>query len=159
MSHESFCPRTLCQSKLGYGSHGTVVYEGSFPGRAVAVKRLIREHVDLVESEVSLLKDADDHPNIIRYFYREVDENFLYIALTLCPASLADILEQRDRFREIADSSIPSVPCARIRLVSALARYRAPRHQTWKHPHFKCKAGRIKWAPNADIRLWALSEA
>jgi len=93
--------------KLGYGSHGTVVYEGSFLGRAVAVKRLVRDHVALVESEVSLLKDADDHPNIIRYFYQAVDEYFLYIALALCPASLADIIEQPDQFYEIADSFNP----------------------------------------------------
>ena len=99
----------LYANQLGYGSHGTVVYEGSFLGRAVAVKRLVREHVALVESEVSLLKDADDHPNVIRYFYQAVDENFLYIALALCPASLADIIEQpdSDQFYEIADSFNP----------------------------------------------------
>jgi len=92
------------QTSLGLGSHGTVVYEGSFQGRAVAVKCLVREHVTFAEREVSLLMDADDHPNVIRYFYHEFSRHFLYIALALCPASLADIIERRDQFREIADS-------------------------------------------------------
>ncbi|KAI0267430.1 ribonuclease 2-5A-domain-containing protein [Gloeopeniophorella convolvens] len=48
---------------LGYGSHGTVVYQGSLQGRAVAVKRLLNDFVTLAAREVSLLKDADDHPN------------------------------------------------------------------------------------------------
>ena len=93
--------------KLGRGSHGTVVYEGTFQGRAVAIKRLIRDHVTLAEREINHLKRADDHPNVIRYFYQAADENFLYVVLALCPASLADIIERSDQFREIADSFNP----------------------------------------------------
>ena len=93
--------------KLGRGSHGTVVYEGYFQGDIVAVKRLVREHVTLAEREVGLLKRADYHPNVIRYVCRDEDENFQYIALALCPASLADIIERPDKFPEIADSFNP----------------------------------------------------
>ena len=71
----------------------------------MAVKRLLREYVN-GEREVSLLKDAY-HPNVIRCFYHEFDRSFLYIVLELCPASLVDIIEQRDRFRTIADSFNP----------------------------------------------------
>lgn len=71
-------------------------------GRAVAVKRLLHDFVTLASREVSLLQDADDHPNVIRYYYQEAQANFLYIALELCPASLADIIERPDQFREIA---------------------------------------------------------
>ncbi|KAI0251823.1 hypothetical protein BJV78DRAFT_1207008 [Lactifluus subvellereus] len=92
---------------LGRGSHGTIVYEGSLQGRAVAVKRLLRDFVTLAHREVSLLKDADDHPNVIRYYYQEAHADFLYIALELCPASLADIIERPDQFREIAVSFNP----------------------------------------------------
>ncbi|KAH9968123.1 kinase-like domain-containing protein [Russula dissimulans] len=53
------------------------------------------------------LKDADDHPNVIRYYYQEAHANFLHIALELCPASLADIIEWPDQFREIAISFNP----------------------------------------------------
>jgi len=95
--------------KLGNSSHGTVVFKGSFQGRQVAVKRLVREHHDitLVEREASLLEHADDHPNVIRCFYHEFDKDYLFIALALCPASLADIIERRGDFREIADSFDP----------------------------------------------------
>jgi len=94
-------------SKTGYGSHGTVVYVGSLQGRAVAVKRLLRDFVTLADREVGLLKDADDHPNVIRYYYQEAHASFLYIALELCPASLADIIERPDQLREIAISFNP----------------------------------------------------
>ena len=77
----------------GYGSHGTVVYQGSFQGRAVAVKRLLQDFVTLATREVSILQQSDDHPNVIRYYYQESHLNFFYIALELCPASLADIIE------------------------------------------------------------------
>ncbi|KAH8990794.1 hypothetical protein EDB92DRAFT_723504 [Lactarius akahatsu] len=93
---------TVSETVLGYGSHGTVVYQGALQGRAVAVKRLLRDFVTLAHREVSLLKDADDHPNVIRYYYQEAHESFLYIALELCPASLADIIERPDQFREVA---------------------------------------------------------
>ncbi|KAI0731574.1 kinase-like domain-containing protein [Irpex lacteus] len=86
---------------LGFGSHGTVVFKGSLQGRAVAVKRLLRDFVTLASREVSVLQESDDHPNVIRYYYQESHANFLYIALELCPASLADVIERPDMFREI----------------------------------------------------------
>ncbi|KAH0578511.1 hypothetical protein H2248_003652 [Termitomyces sp. 'cryptogamus'] len=89
---------------LGFGSHGTVVFKGSLQGRAVAVKRLLQDFVTLASREVSILQQSDDHPNVIRYYYQEAQANFLYIALELCPASLADIIENpdRDQWRDIA---------------------------------------------------------
>jgi serine/threonine-protein kinase/endoribonuclease IRE1 len=39
---------------------------------------------------------------VIRYYYQEAQGNFLYIALELCPASLADIVERPDAHRELA---------------------------------------------------------
>ncbi|KAI0316237.1 hypothetical protein OF83DRAFT_1128090 [Amylostereum chailletii] len=92
---------------LGFGSHGTVVYQGSLQGRAVAVKRLLQDFVTLASREVSLLQDADDHPNVIRYYYQESRANFLYIALELCPASLADIIERPNQFRDVAVAFTP----------------------------------------------------
>ena len=79
---------------LGHGSHGTLVYRGSFDGRDVAVKRMLVEFYDIASQEVSLLQESDDHKNVIRYFCREQANGFLYIALELCPASLQDIIEQ-----------------------------------------------------------------
>ncbi|PCH36905.1 hypothetical protein WOLCODRAFT_140635 [Wolfiporia cocos MD-104 SS10] len=86
---------------LGFGSHGTVVFKGSLQGRAVAVKRLLQDFVTLAAREVNILQESDDHPNVIRYYYQESQANFLYIALELCPASLADIVERPDNFSDI----------------------------------------------------------
>ncbi|KAF7366656.1 hypothetical protein MSAN_00923500 [Mycena sanguinolenta] len=89
---------------LGYGSHGAVVYRGALQGRAVAVKRLPQDFVTLTSREVSILQESGDRPNVIRYYYQEAHSNFLYIALELCPATLADLIEtpNRDAWRDIA---------------------------------------------------------
>ncbi|KIJ63631.1 hypothetical protein HYDPIDRAFT_113122 [Hydnomerulius pinastri MD-312] len=87
---------------LGFGSHGTVVFQGSLQGRAVAVKRLLQDFVTLASREVSILQESDDHPNVIRYYYQEAHANFLYIALELCPASLAEVIESPDQYRDIS---------------------------------------------------------
>ena len=88
-----------------------MVYEGSFQGRAVAVKRFQQEFISLATHEVSILKQYDDHPNVVRYYYQESHPTFFYIALDLCPASLADIIEnlqgevenrKREEWKEIA---------------------------------------------------------
>jgi serine/threonine-protein kinase/endoribonuclease IRE1 len=91
----------------GFGSHGTVVYRGSLQGRAVAVKRLLQDFVTLAAREVSILQESDDHPNVIRYYYQESQGNFLYIALELCPASLADVVESPDQHQEIVATFDP----------------------------------------------------
>ncbi|KAG2159369.1 uncharacterized protein EDB93DRAFT_1245174 [Suillus bovinus] len=97
----------VSETILGFGSHGTVVYKGSLQGRAVAVKRLLQDFVTLASREVDILQESDDHPNVIRYYYQEAHANFLYIALELCPASLADVIESPDQFREISNSFDP----------------------------------------------------
>ena len=51
---------------LGHGGHGTMVFKGSFGGRDVAVKRMLKEFYDVASHEVSLLQQHDDHPNVIR---------------------------------------------------------------------------------------------
>lgn len=82
---------------LGYGSHGTVVYEGSFENRPVAVKRMLLDFYEIANHEVRLLQESDDHPNVIRYFCSQSSESekFLYIALELCSCSLDEIIEKR----------------------------------------------------------------
>lgn len=83
------------------------MFSGSLQGRAVAVKRLLQDFVTLAAREVSILQESDDHPNVIRYYYQESQANFLYIALELCPASLADIIESPDQFLEISAAFDP----------------------------------------------------
>ncbi|WFC93456.1 non-specific serine/threonine protein kinase [Malassezia brasiliensis] len=101
---EPIAPSTLQISEevLGYGSSGTVVFRGTFQGRAVAVKRLLRDFVLMASKEVSLLQSADNHPNVIRYYCQELTHNFLYIALEQCPASLADLVERPVEHAQLA---------------------------------------------------------
>lgn len=75
----------------------------------MAVKRLLADFVTLASREVSILQESDDHRNVIRYYYQEAHAGFLYIALELCPASLADLIEMpdRDAWRDIAVSFDP----------------------------------------------------
>ncbi|QSL64078.1 hypothetical protein MERGE_000233 [Pneumocystis wakefieldiae] len=83
---------------LGYGSHGTIVYEGSFEGRKVAVKRMLLDFYEVAFREITLLQESDGHPNVIRYYCKQKSDKFLYIALELCSASLYDIIERSHEF-------------------------------------------------------------
>lgn len=94
------------ETVLGYGGHGTMVYQGKFHGRDVAVKRMLREFYDIASHEVNLLQESDDHPNVIRYYDKEEDSQFFYIALELCPASLQDVIERPDGFPLLVTPSL-----------------------------------------------------
>jgi len=78
---------------IGQGSCGTSVFEGSFEGRDVAVKRMLSQYYELASQEVSFLQQSDDHPNVVRYFCQQKDDHFLYIAVELCQASLFEVWE------------------------------------------------------------------
>uniref|UniRef100_A0A8C9W5L6 Serine/threonine-protein kinase/endoribonuclease IRE1 n=1 Tax=Scleropages formosus TaxID=113540 RepID=A0A8C9W5L6_SCLFO len=80
----SFSPSEV----LGHGAEGTFVFRGHFDGRRVAVKRILPECFDFAEREVQLLRESDEHPNVIRYFCTERDRQFTYIAIELCAATL-----------------------------------------------------------------------
>lgn len=87
---------------LGYGSHGTVVFEGCFENRPVAVKRMLLDFYEIANHEVRLLQESDDHPNVVRYFCSQSSESekFLYIALELCSCSLDEIVEKKHTLPE-----------------------------------------------------------
>lgn len=78
---------------LGYGSGGTIVYEGILDGRKVAVKRILKQFVDLAKQEIEALIDSDEHPNVVRCFAMEEDGEFVYLALERCDMTLADAIE------------------------------------------------------------------
>jgi len=85
---------TVSDVVLGYGSHGTVVYKGTFEGREVAIKRLLLDFYAMADHEVQILQESDYHPNVVRYYFKENCDGFMYIALELCPASLSDVIEK-----------------------------------------------------------------
>ncbi|NXX81119.1 ERN1 endoribonuclease, partial [Urocolius indicus] len=85
----SFNPKDV----LGHGAGGTFVFRGQFEGRNVAVKRLLPECFHLVDREVQLLRESDEHPHVVRYFCTEKDKQFHYIAIELCSATLQEYVE------------------------------------------------------------------
>ncbi|CAL6369428.1 unnamed protein product [Bathycoccus prasinos] len=73
---------------LGYGSCGTVVFDGELDGRSVAVKRLLAQFHELARKELAALIASDEHPNILRCFAMEEDKDFVYVALERCETTL-----------------------------------------------------------------------
>ena len=107
---------TVSEKILGYGSSGTVVLQGSFQGRPVAVKRMLLDFCDIASQEIDLLTESDDHPNVVRYFCSEKTEKFLYIALELCNLTLEDLVEQKKPLE-----NIPSIPRNYINILHQIA--------------------------------------
>ena len=56
----------------------------------MAVKRVLAACFTIADREVELLRESDEHPNVIRYFCMEQDRQFRYIALEYCCATLHD---------------------------------------------------------------------
>ncbi|CAN8099728.1 unnamed protein product [Discula destructiva] len=103
--------------QLGMGSNGTVVYAGQWQGRPVAVKRMLRDFYDIASQETRLLREVDRHQNVIQYFAQLERGNFIYIALELCEASLADVMEKPSQFRLLADAGAKD-PLAVLRQIT-----------------------------------------
>ncbi|OAA52203.1 serine/threonine-protein kinase [Beauveria brongniartii RCEF 3172] len=96
--------------QLGTGSNGTLVFAGRFDGRDVAVKRMLIQFYDIASQETRLLRESDDHPNVIRYYSQQMQDGFLYIALERCAASLADVVERPHAYRELANAGRMDLP-------------------------------------------------
>jgi serine/threonine-protein kinase/endoribonuclease IRE1 len=63
---------------MGSGSFGTV-YKGKFMGTIdVAIKRILREKVTS-QVETVVMTQIKSHPNVLRYFCVEEDEDFVYV--------------------------------------------------------------------------------
>jgi serine/threonine-protein kinase/endoribonuclease IRE1 len=84
----------VSNKEIGRGSNGTVVFEGSYDGRQVAVKRLLRSHNDIAEKETQNLIISDHDPNIVRLYGCDYDSDFVYISLERCHCSLADLIQK-----------------------------------------------------------------
>ncbi|TVY44272.1 Serine/threonine-protein kinase [Lachnellula occidentalis] len=105
---------------IGTGSNGTMVFEGQFDGREVAVKRMLMQFFDIASQETKLLRESDDHPNVIRYFAQQQAAGFLYIALELCPASLADVIEKPHLHRNLAHGGEQDLPNVLYQITNGL---------------------------------------
>ncbi|EKE39919.1 hypothetical protein ENUP19_0154G0008 [Entamoeba nuttalli] len=88
MNNANQSPLEVTDKQLGTGSLGTVVFEGNFNGRRVAVKRLVKEFYSIAQHEVEIFNQTEELPNLVRYYMSYSDRNFIYIALTYCECTL-----------------------------------------------------------------------
>ncbi|KAK6154044.1 hypothetical protein DH2020_013683 [Rehmannia glutinosa] len=82
----------VSNKEIAKGSNGTIVLEGFYEGRPVAVKRLVRAYNDIAFKEIQNLIMSDRHPNIVRWYGVEQDQDFVYLALERCACSLNDLV-------------------------------------------------------------------
>ncbi|KAL5754249.1 hypothetical protein ACOSP7_022469 [Xanthoceras sorbifolium] len=83
----------VSNTEIAKGSNGTIVLEGIYEGRPVAVKRLVRTHHDVAFKEIQNLIASDRHPNIVRWYGVENDRDFVYLSLERCTCSLDDLIQ------------------------------------------------------------------
>ncbi|XP_039166397.1 serine/threonine-protein kinase/endoribonuclease IRE1a isoform X2 [Eucalyptus grandis] len=83
----------VSRKEIAKGSNGTIVLEGRYEDRPVAVKRLVRAHCDVASNEIRILMASDLHKNIVRYYGVEYDLDFVYLALERCACSLDDLIQ------------------------------------------------------------------
>jgi serine/threonine protein kinase len=95
----------LTDEILGYGGHGTIVYRGVLDKRQVAVKRLLSMYHTSADREISLLIESDGHPNVVRYFLKEIRGDFVYLALELCDMSLNDLIVSLSKLKNARKSN------------------------------------------------------
>lgn len=79
----------------GFGGNGTIVVEGNFDGRAVAVKRMQSALYDRANKEIDLLIQSEGHMNVVRYLAKEETVDFVYLALELCDMTLEQAMENK----------------------------------------------------------------
>ncbi|GMS82350.1 hypothetical protein PENTCL1PPCAC_4525, partial [Pristionchus entomophagus] len=103
--------------ELGTGCNGTIVFRGirvdleggedaDFAShREVAVKRVQKRF--LPQLEIEMLLRCRAHQNIITYFFTESDNNFRYLVLELCDASLYDYVEKKMTIWQPISSNSP----------------------------------------------------
>ncbi|KAL7721520.1 non-specific serine/threonine protein kinase [Entamoeba marina] len=79
---------------LGHGCLGTIVFEGKYQNKRIAVKRLVKEFHQVAQNEMSVISMTDEKPHLVRCYGSFTDENFIYIGLTYCPYTLDEYLKK-----------------------------------------------------------------
>ncbi|XP_010092334.2 serine/threonine-protein kinase/endoribonuclease IRE1b [Morus notabilis] len=79
--------------EIGKSSMGTVVYEGSYEGTPIAVKRILKSHHEMADQEIKNFEASAHHQNVVKYYGVEQDRDFIYLVLELCDCNLSDLIE------------------------------------------------------------------
>ncbi|KAL4186852.1 hypothetical protein AMTRI_Chr09g36160 [Amborella trichopoda] len=90
----------ISNREIAKGSHGTVVFEGLYEGRRVAVKRVLQEYYVTAEQEIDLLYNSDRNPYIVQLYSVVRDQNFIYLLLELCFCNLAELIQKHSQWTE-----------------------------------------------------------
>ena len=93
-------------NSLGTGSNHTRVYKGMFQRRPIAIKRVVRDLAKMVDREISIMLQTDRHPNILKYFAREENKDFIYIGTELCEGNLAKFIKDQNLRQKMPTKSI-----------------------------------------------------
>lgn len=100
----------VSSKEIAKGSNGTIVLEGIYDGRKVAVKRLVRAHHDVAFKEIQNLIASDQHPNIVRWYGVEYDHDFVYLSLERCACSLYDLIQMySESFQKMGRADMQAV--------------------------------------------------
>ena len=66
---------------------------------------MLKAYHGSADREISLLIESDGHPNVVRYFLKEVRGDFVYLALELCDLSLHELIGQ---VRGLPEGALPN---------------------------------------------------
>ncbi|GJV59711.1 serine/threonine-protein kinase/endoribonuclease IRE1b-like protein [Tanacetum coccineum] len=64
----------VSDKEIGKGSNGTIVLEGVYDARCVAVKHILKVYHDVASKEIQILIESDEHTNIVRWHGVEYDQ-------------------------------------------------------------------------------------
>uniref|UniRef100_A0AAQ4RSQ0 non-specific serine/threonine protein kinase n=1 Tax=Gasterosteus aculeatus aculeatus TaxID=481459 RepID=A0AAQ4RSQ0_GASAC len=100
-SSPNVTPRASNHSNLSVSELGSSANDQSGqchfpPQRGLGSRRRGHHRVQVMAVKRILPEESDEHPNVIRYFCKERDRQFQYIAIELCAASLQEYVERKD---------------------------------------------------------------
>lgn len=82
-----------------------MVYQGTLNGRIVAVKRMLTQHNHIAQNEIQFLQKVDLHPNLITYYDKEEDKDFIYLAIEKCEGNLENLIDLMKAIKKAKDQS------------------------------------------------------
>ncbi|KAL7611926.1 hypothetical protein Lser_V15G04790 [Lactuca serriola] len=109
--------------KIGKGSNETIVYEGIYGDKSVAVKKIVKVHHDVALKVIQNPRVSDQHANIVRLYGVEYDQDFVYLALDRCICSLHDLILSHGN---LSAESQPTVKVFKDLELSKPSRYPPP---------------------------------